>query len=192
MKRWLSLCAVAISVQACMAMDGEHERMRKGPAKATPDTARGGEPPVLTDAGAQSLQSADAGVANTAAVECGTSTCSGSKPSCCASIDTGTCVDAATTACPGDRFLMRCDEPSDCGADGVCCAWWDNTQPSIVWESACTARSACEPASSADGQQAVVLMCMADADCPAGSTCSVEATNAAGTGLAIKAGFCSF
>lgn len=71
-----------------------------------------------------------------------------------------------------------------------CCAWWDDTATNLVWESACTTRSACTPASSADGQQAVVRMCMTDADCPNGKRCNVEATSWQGTGINIKAAFC--
>lgn len=199
MKRVIALIVVGASVQACMAMDGEHERLQKKPAgdrtsSSTQDRAHDGTQIATPDSDVQILQSGDASVppVSTSSTECVNKTCAGATPFCCATFDQGTCVDAKTTSCTQDRFLMRCDDPTDCAAGEVCCGWWDETKPTKVWESACTAASACKPGESADFSIGVGIMCMSDQECPAGSTCTFGMNDWEGKRLGIKAGICSF
>lgn len=124
----LALGVTAAALPACMIMDGERMPVeQKGShAKAAAETTdaavtvttNGGDaqdPPKTTpdEAGAAPIVNVS--------VDCGGKTCQGATPFCCASSDTGTCVDAATTSCTGSRLLLRCDDPSDCAAGEVCC-----------------------------------------------------------------------
>ena len=200
MKTALVLVTVAFVVQACTIMDGEESLISKqqaGTGAPSPQTTAV-KPDVPSHSGQQ--ETPDAGhtlptpgpttPSATDQIECGGKTCSGATPYCCAGVGSADCVDANTTVCTQDRFLMRCDSPSDCGQGEVCCAWWDNNSTTLVWESACMVGSACVPWWSDDGAQAAVHMCKTDADCN-GKTCSDPIQNYDGTNLPVTSKFCA-
>jgi hypothetical protein len=194
-KRWLTTIAVGLTLQACTAMDGEYERIQKKPAAASEakpeERAHDGTQPPSADSSAPVLQSADAGTVVTTSVECGGKVCSGGTPFCCAASDTSTCVDTTTTACTGGRFLMRCDGASDCATGEVCCGWWDDRPATPVFESACTAASACQPFHGPNDDVGVGIVCMDASECPSGKTCTDYVNDWEGKRVDMKAAICT-
>jgi hypothetical protein len=167
---------VGLALQACTIMDGEHTRMKKqaGSGDTLAETTRSGQDPTPTgtqptpDAAAPVEIAPDAGAVATtnAVVECDNKKCTGATPYCCASKDTGTCVEATTTACAGSRFLMRCDDPTDCAAGEVCCSYSDNDR----WDSFCTTSAKCTVAATTAAQE-WRIMCRDDSQCQGGTKC---------------------
>jgi hypothetical protein len=196
-KSWLTTIVVAVTIQACTVMDGEHERIQKKTAAApgtettVADLAGDGAQPTALDGGAPQLHSGDAGPVTSSTVECGGKSCSGATPFACAAKDSCTCVDTTTASCTGSRFLMRCDSAADCGTGQVCCSWWDGNPSPPVWESACVAASACKTGGTADKTIGVDIMCFTNEDCPVGSTCIDWVEDWNGQRIDIKAGLCT-
>jgi len=175
-----------LGIAACTIVDDERGLLDRKPLRARlgvdagPEEegeerdaapAQGGEPappkvPVLTST-----------------VECNGKKCTGATPYCCASADTGSCVDTTTTQCTQSRVLLRCDDPKDCKAGEVCCSRkiGENIASSCMQASACTG-----PTSDDYG-----VLCLSDADCEPGTTCSDYIYDDANKRLDIRAGICS-
>ena len=169
----LAVAFVLLGIAACTIVDDDRALLDRRPLRARVETG-------ATDAGEQE-EATDAGLTST--VECNEKKCTGATPYCCASSNTGSCVDATTTQCTQSRILLRCDDPKDCKTGEVCCS--RKIGQDIA--SSCMAPSGCTGPTSDD----YGILCLTDADCEPGTTCSDYIYDDANKRLDIRAGICS-
>jgi len=163
--RWV-MCTLVVLATGCTALTGADDLAveaksdsagttpPKKPRSAGNGTSGGGSSSSSSSSGGSSSGAGtDTTTPATLGVTCGTETCAGAKPKCCASPEADTCV-AAEAECGVTQISLSCSDGKTCGAGTVCCLVTGPMKP----YGECRAPSACLLPSA--------VLCSENAQCP--------------------------